>query len=215
LYVRLIGDGEFSSEQLIGYEFGYSTYVTKAGLISLTAFHNRYNDLLSVESQPILTETDPPPKLILPLLLRNGVRGTTSGFEISSLWDIESWWRMRGFYSFMGLDARNKPGSNDASTVRQLENDSPAHQAFLQSSFNLPGGFEVDLIWRYVSGLAQRQVPAYQTGDIRVSRRVSRELELAMVGRNLLQPSHVEYGGNPGPLVRIRRNAYLKLTWTR
>jgi iron complex outermembrane receptor protein len=115
----------------------------------------------------------------------------------------------------MGLDARNKPGSNDASTVRQLENDSPAHQAFLHSAFNLPGGFEADLMWRYVSGIPNQQVPAYQTGDIRVSRRIGSEFDLAVVGRNLLQPSHVEYGGNPGGLVRIRRSAYLKLTWTR
>jgi len=215
LYVRLIGDGEFNAEQLLGYEFGYRAYVARRGFVSLAGFHNRYDDLLSVEGQSIQAETQPPPKLILPLLFRNGVRATTSGFEVSGLLDIESWWRVQGFYSFMGLDARNKAGSNDASTVRQLENDSPAHQAMVQSSFNLPGRFEADLMWRYVSGLPNQQVPAYQTGDIRFSRRLGREFELALVGRNLLQPSHVEYGGNPGGLVRIRRSAYLKITWTR
>ena len=68
LYVRLIGDGNFSSEQLIGYELGYRTYINKAGFISIAAFHNRYDDLLSVENRPAAPEaTPPPPHLVVPL----------------------------------------------------------------------------------------------------------------------------------------------------
>ncbi|MEP7362443.1 MAG: TonB-dependent receptor [Acidobacteriota bacterium] len=216
LYVRLIGDGNFNSEQLIGYEFGYRRFLRKGGFLNFASFHNRYDDLLSVESRPLAPESDPPPtRLVLPLYLRNGVRATTSGFEIAALWDLRKWWRVRGNYSFMGLDARNKPGSNDASTVRQLEGDSPAHKVIVQSAFDLPHGFQADLAFRYVSSIPDYQVPGYSTGDVRVGRRMGRNFDLSLVGQNLLQPSHVEYGGNPGPLVRIRRSAYLKLTWTR
>jgi len=79
LYVRLIGDGKFSSEQLIGYEFGYRTKIRK-GFLSLASFHNRYDDLLSVEQGAAMQESSPPPThVVLPLALRNGVRATTSG----------------------------------------------------------------------------------------------------------------------------------------
>jgi iron complex outermembrane receptor protein len=216
LYVRLIGDGEFSSEQLIGYEFGYRILIKQSALVSLSAFHNSYDDLLSVENRPPAVETEPPPqRLVLPLFFRNGVRAASSGVELLGVWDIGESWRLRGSYSFMGLNARNKTTSNDLSTVGQLEGDSPAHKAVVQSMFNLPKGFEADLQWRYVSSVPNQRVPAYSTADIRVGRRLGRELELAVVGQNLLQPSHLEYGGNPGPLVRIRRSAYVKLTWTR
>ncbi len=216
LYVRLIGDGEFSSEQLIGYELGYRSYMRKAGFVGLALFHNRYDDLLSVESRPLFAETSPEPvHLVLPLYLRNGVKAVTSGIEVTTLWDVRKWWRLRGNYSYLGMDARNKPSSNDASTVRQLEGDTPAHKGVIQSSFVLPGRFELDFVWRGVSAVPNQRVPAYSTADARIARRMSRHFELDLVGRNLLQPSHAEYGGDPGPLVRIKRSVYLRVTWTR
>jgi iron complex outermembrane receptor protein len=69
--------------------------------------------------------------------------------------------------------------------------------------------------YRYVSAVPNQLVPAYHTGDVRIGWFVRPGLELSVAGRNLLQPHHVEYGKNPGPLVGIRRNAYVKLTWTR
>lgn len=216
LYVRLIGDSEFDPEQLAGYEFGYRTYVRKSLILSLASFHNRYDDLLSVENGLPASETSPPPaRLVLPLHLRNGVKATTSGVELVSLWELKPWWRLGGNYSFLGLDARNKLTSNDVSTVGQLESDSPAHKAVVHSSFRLPGELELDLVWRHVSSLRNQRVDAYSTGDIRLGRRITGDLSLDFVGRNLFQPSHAEYAGDPGGLVQIKRSAYLRVTWTR
>ena len=66
-----------------------------------------------------------------------------------------------------------------------------------------------------MSALPAQRVPAYSTGDARFGWRISRQLELSVVGQNLLQPSHPEDGGDPGPLVRIRRSAYARLTWSK
>ena len=74
---------------------------------------------------------------------------------------------------------------------------------------------QLDLTYRYVSALPGQMVPAYSTGDARFGWRFSRQLELSLVGQNLLQPSHSEDGGDPGPLVGIKRSAYVKLTWSR
>jgi hypothetical protein len=38
---------------------------------------------------------------------------------------------------------------------------------------------------------------------------------LALVGHNLFQPWHYEYGSDPGGLVGIKRSGYAELTWTR
>jgi iron complex outermembrane receptor protein len=60
-----------------------------------------------------------------------------------------------------------------------------------------------------------QQVPSYSTGDVRLASRFTPAIELALVGRTLLQPQHFEYLGDPGGLVGVKRNAYVKLTWTR
>ena len=214
LYLRLVGDDNFTPEQMLGYELGYRRYVSNHGFLSLQLFHNRYDDLLSVESVPPIVETTPAPThLVLPLYLRNGIAATTSGGEISAVWDAREWWRLRGSYSLVLLDARRQPGSNDASTVGQLQGDTPAHTLGIQSSFQLPKHFDVNLVFRYVSSIPDQRVAAYSTGDVRIGWRARDPWEFEVVGQNLLQPSHAEYGGLPGPLVAIRRSIYAGITW--
>ena len=79
----------------------------------------------------------------------------------------------------------------------------------------VPLSVQLDLTYRYVSALPGQLVPAYSTGDGRIAWRFNRQFELSFAGRNLLQPSHVEYGSDPGPLVGIRRSAYARVTWIR
>jgi iron complex outermembrane receptor protein len=85
----------------------------------------------------------------------------------------------------------------------------------LQASITLPSAFELNLTYRYVSAVPNQLVKAYSTGDFRIARRLGEHFELELVGRNLLQPFHAEYGGSPGPLVGIRRSGFVALTWTR
>jgi iron complex outermembrane receptor protein len=66
-----------------------------------------------------------------------------------------------------------------------------------------------------VSALTAQSVPSYSTGDARLAWRFRPQFELSLVGRNLLQPYHFEYAGDPGPLVGIRRSGYLSLAWTK
>jgi len=47
--LRLIGDGKFTSENLLGYEAGYRTLVNPKLYIDIAGFYNNYNHLLSIE----------------------------------------------------------------------------------------------------------------------------------------------------------------------
>ncbi len=86
-----------------------------------------------------------------------------------------------------------------------------------QSSFDISKALELDLDFRYVSALVGQTpfVGAYSTGDIRFAWRFGGQFELSVVGQNLFQPAHGEYAGDPGPLVGIKRNGYVKMTWSR
>jgi hypothetical protein len=99
-------------------------------------------------------------------------------------------------------------------TASTIEGSSPAHQVDVISSVDIKKSFQFDLVYRYVSALPGQQVPSYSTGDARFAWRRG-PLELSVVGRNLLQPWHFETGGDPGPLVAIKRHVYAKIAWTR
>ena len=110
---------------------------------------------------------------------------------------------------------RKTRGSTDIGTVPFTEGLSPRHQVVTESGFDFAKKFEMNLTYRYVSALATRSIPAYSTGDARLAWKVRPDLELALVGRNMFQPWHLEYADDPNIRVGIKRSGYVKLTWTR
>ena len=149
--------------------------------------------------------------------MRNGLKGETYGFEVSPAVQISKWWQVMGSYSFLHLDVRRLPWSDDASSVAQLEGSSPTSVITLQSHLNLPGNFEFDATYRYSSQLRSPdlKIRSFSTGDARLGYRFHKYFDLSVVGENLFQPHHAEFAGDPGGPVLIRRSAYAKLTFTR
>jgi iron complex outermembrane recepter protein len=113
------------------------------------------------------------------------------------------------------MNIGRSPNSTDVGTAPGIEGSSPQHQAAVQVAADFSKRFQGDFDYCYVSALPAQLVPAYSTADARFGWRISRQVELSIVGQNLFQPSHPEDGGDPGPLVLIRRGAYAKLTWSR
>jgi iron complex outermembrane receptor protein len=94
-----------------------------------------------------------------------------------------------------------------------VDGSSPPHEITIDSSLNLGKNLQVDLLYRYVSPLTALKVPAYHTGDVHAAWRLNDHVEFSVTGQNLFQPYHVEYAGDPGPPVAIRRNVYATLAW--
>jgi iron complex outermembrane receptor protein len=78
---------------------------------------------------------------------------------------------------------------------------------------------QFDLWLRYVSKLGDRNlqfsIPAYTTLDLRYAWRPTRDLELSVVGQNLLDDQHPEFVPSllPGQALEIERGVYLKAKW--
>jgi iron complex outermembrane receptor protein len=217
LMARFNANPDFAPEQMNGYELGYRQLVTKNILVDVASFYNHYHDLFDEEitGTPFLEEDPPPLHYLLPAQFGNGLYGYTKGVEISPEWRATGRWRLRGSYSFLHMNIGRSPHSLDVGTAPGIVGSSPGHQAWIQSSYDFSKRLQLDLTWRYVSALPGQLVSAYSTGDARFAWRLSPTMEVSVVGRNLLQPYHAEFGGDPGPLVGIRRSAYLKLTWTK
>ena len=92
---------------------------------------------------------------------------------------------------------------------------SPSHWRASNRSSTLPKHFELDETYRYSDALPAQGVGAYSTADVRLGWHLGEGLDFSVVGQNLLRPSHAEFGGDPGPLVGIKRSVYGKVTWRR
>jgi iron complex outermembrane receptor protein len=214
-FARFIANHNFAPEQLNGYELGYRRLIVRNVYADVSAFYNHYHDLFDEEfAGPTFLETTPAPThLLLPAQFRNGLLGTTKGLEIAPEWRPAGFWRLRGSYSHLHMNLEKAPHSGDLGTGPAIEGSSPQHQVEIRSSLDIAKALQLDLGFRHVSALPAQAVGAYSTGDARLAWHLGRGLELSLVGRNLLQPWHVEYVGDPGPPVGIRRSVYLKLTF--
>ena len=214
-FARFNANRHFRSEQMNGTELGYRQLLRKRLFVDVAAFYNHYSDLFSEDiTGALYLEMNPaPPHYLLPAEFGNGLLGTTEGGEIAPEWQVTDYWRLRGSYSFLEMHIKKAPNSLDVGTAPGIMGSSPQHQASFQSGFDLPHGVTLDLIYRYVSALPGQGVRAYSTGDVSAGWKLTEHFRLSAVGQNLLQPHHPEYGGDPGPLVGIKRSAYGQITW--
>jgi iron complex outermembrane receptor protein len=197
------GGGRFDSEELIAYELGYRTEVSRRLALSVSAFFNDYDNLRSVE--PV---AGAPGQFII----RNRLEANTYGAELAATWRALDWWRLRGGYTYFRKEI-SLDRSRDIARGRNEGND-PHHQLLLQSMINFWRHFEFDSVLRYVDNLNQRGpvVPSYVTLDLRLGWNAMRGLEFAIVGQNLLDKRHAEFGA-PAMRQEIPRSVYGKVTW--
>jgi iron complex outermembrane receptor protein len=201
----LAGSSGFRSETVIAYEAGYRAQLGARTSVSVSTFYNDYDNLRSLGFTPVT---------IVPLVFENNLEGHTYGAELNAAVSVRENWQLRAAYSVLREHLRVKPGRIDLNHALN-ETADPAHQASLRSLLDLPGGWEVDASYRWVAALTMNnggspaRVPAYDELDVRVGWRISRAFELSVDGRNLLHPSHVEYGA----AVAIPRSLFASVTW--
>jgi outer membrane receptor for ferrienterochelin and colicin len=182
--------------------------------VDVAAFRNRYDNLLSTEIGKPFAEASPEPvHLVIPLSFGNGLYGSTTGFETTPNWRPAPWWQLEGSYSYLTLDLNKQATSTDPGSIQSSEGSSPHHQIVAKSWFKLPKHLEFSQTYRYVSALPAQQVGSYRTADAWLSWRPGERMELSVTGRDLLQPHHPEFGGDPGGLVGIKRAVYATVTW--
>jgi len=213
-FITVVGNPNFRSETLLGYEAGYRSLITPRVYVDISLFHNRYDNLIDFESLTLSVEsTPPPPHLLVTVPWGNGIAGTTTGGEIAPHWKAAHWLEFKGSYSYLNMNLKAKPGAVDTTTVAQDIGSSPNHQAVFQSLITLPNGFEIDASYRYVGALPALSVNGAM--GVRLGWHFARGLELSLNGQNLLQPRHLEFTGDPGLPTFIKRSVYTQLTWRR
>ncbi|MDC0358036.1 TonB-dependent receptor [Oligoflexia bacterium] len=215
--VTLFGNKDVDSHKLMAYELGFRSVPADTLTFDIALFYNDYHDLWSQEpSMPYvgaLTGTEGP-NLIIPTVFDNLHSAHTYGVEVSAQWSPYCWWRWVAAYSNIDVNIR-AAGSLDTVSGPFFEGGTPENQASLRSSIDLPKNVEFDATLRYVDRLAFSGIDDYLELDLRLAWNVSSDLELAVVGQNLLDSAHQEFQGLilPPLATQVERGVYGKLTW--
>jgi iron complex outermembrane receptor protein len=217
VFFDIVGNPKFKPEQLIAYEAGYRARLSHSLYVDFTAFFNVYNDLEGYGPIQLEVGTNPPPiDYLFVLPYTNVIEGRSIGTEIAPTWDATRWWQLRGAYSLLHMDLKDKPGFTDVGNLLSTYlGSSPTHTANVQSIVNLPWHLEFDQTYRYVGELPQYGVHPYNAVDARLGRRVGEGLDFSVAGQNLLRPSHPEFGEGFGTPVEIKRSIFASITWAR
>ena len=209
----LTGNSNFVSETEIAFELGYRAQLGEKVSTSVSTFYNLYNDIRSANFSP------PPAIGGFPIIFQNNLKGETYGFELTADYQILDWWRLHGGYDLLKENIYVKSGQADINNAHNEIAD-PQQQFSLRSSMDLPKNVELDAGLRWVdtltlnNGATLGTVPSYFEFDARLAWHATKNLELSIVGQNLLHGRHSEYGFPSSPATEeIVRSIYGKITW--
>lgn len=207
----MLGNHNFESEELIAYEAGYRMQAADTISFDLAAFYNIYHNLRTLEQGALDPETD---RITIPLVVSNKLDARAYGAELAVDWRPLDWWRIQGAYTWLKILLKKKDNSNDTFGLR-ASGDIPLNQVSLRSSTDLPGKVGLDFWLRYVDSLPIQGVASYLTIDARLAWKPVKDLELSLVGQNLLDSPHTEFLPEFVNTIQtqVERSVYGKITW--
>ena len=179
----LRGGPNVLAETADDYEIGYRGQITPAASFSATVYHTIYDRLRTEQIDPSFTY----------LYYGNGIQGTTSGIELWGSYQVTPIWRLNAGFNRLRQELKLTPYSIDIGTLESDEGANPSRWGILRSSLNLGPRTELDLTLRYVDALAQPVVPSYTALDLRLGWQLRSNVDLSIVGQNLLGAGHGEF----------------------
>jgi len=211
--VSQFGSRDIDSKELIALELGYRIQPHDRVTLDLATFYNFYDRQRSLEQGTPFFEATPTPHGVVPFTIDNLIKGEVFGAELASSFQPTDWWRVRVNYTAWSLQLHRKAGSNDQ-FLEGAEDDSPNHQIGIRSMIDLPGNVELDLGFRYVDALQNRDVPAYTALDARIGWRPTRNWELSIVGQSLFN-DHKEFAPSyiQTDITEVQSSVYGKITF--
>jgi len=203
---QLYHNPDFQSEELTAYEIGYRIKPIQSVSIDSTAYINDYSKLETFEPGNVVDSGQ-----IQQFVVSNLGSGRTYGFETSAKWDVLSNWNLLANYSYINMVLAQ--GVSQDTTFMPQEGQVPHHQFMVRSQLFMP--YDVQLInaLYYVDRLPAESIESYVRFDTQVIWKPLKGLELALVGQNLLDNKHPEFGASlNGAVNEIPRAFYGRIT---
>jgi iron complex outermembrane receptor protein len=198
------GGPDFLSETANVFELGYRAQPLPSLSYSATLFFSRYDRLRTLEPNPHGSGS----------VFANLADGSTRGLEAWATWQVTDTWRLTGGGVTQRIVTSLLPESRDLTGRTGLVTSDPSHYWSVRSSHDLGSHQEFDVTLRHVGALPRPAVPAYTAVDARYGWRIRPGLELSIIGQNLFDPRHAEFGAAPQRSEHERALA-VRVVWTR
>jgi iron complex outermembrane recepter protein len=199
----ILGGPEFKSEIADVFELGYRVQPTPSISYSTTAFYSRYDRLRTLSPNP-----DGPGSVVF----RNDGDAKIHGIEMWGNWQALLDWRLSAGAVVQRVSASSEPGTAGVFGEYAGKTNDPTHYWMLRSTYDIAQDKELDVTVRHVGRLSQSNVPSYTAVDMRFGWKLSKELELSLIGQNLFDPKHGEFD-TADARIEYERAAFLKLVW--
>ena len=200
--------GDIQPEEMIAYEAGYRTQPRSDLFFDATVFLNDYDSLKTLLSTETSLVREPSPYIqTLRESRYDAVAGISYGGEMFVLWEALTNWRLQSGYSLLYLDLEGTDEGDAVSEAWFSENQAPRHQFSLRSMWNPTSSTDLDVTLRFVDELVSQEIDSYWQCDIRAAWRLRPDLELSIVGQNLID-THAEFWN-----VEMAPSAYARIEW--
>jgi iron complex outermembrane receptor protein len=179
------GNRDLDSEKLISYELGYRIQPSKTLSLDLSAYYNDYSNLLAdTVGTPVVIGS----YVYQPLIAQNVNKAHSLGYEAVVRYNPTSSWQLVATYSYINLEFADKAHIGSFFTGKQ-----PKNMFNLRSTYLLPGKVEMTNSLYAVSKLSGINIPGYMRFDTRFSYPLTDNVEISLVGQNLLDSRHKEF----------------------
>ncbi len=161
----------------------------------------------------------------------NGLAGWSTGIELAAEWLVTPNWRLQLSYSWSKLNMDEGKDAIADADAQMTERAKPRESASLRSQWNMSTSQQLDLWLRAMSSYERVnitdatpttstepsyvRIPGYVTLDLRYAYRVNKDLEIALIGRNLIGARRVEYLSDYIPTIanEIKPSAMFTTRW--
>ena len=209
--IGIRGGTDLRTEHTNAFEAGYRAEPRPGLAFDVTAFYNQYEDLRTEHAATIFETTQGPPRIARIRQYSSGMSGRNFGAEVLARWQAAPMWRLDAQYNRLRTDLKNIGNTPEALL---FSNRNPNQQWQLRSQVNLTDAWQFDASLARVGRLQSVDVPAHSRVDVRLGGSLKPGLDLSLVGQNLLESRHLEFGGFEGVhFSEVRRHVYLKATW--
>ena len=227
----ILGNDDIDAQRVDAFELGYRGCFLEDRLdLGVELFYNDYDKVYDGEGAgTIPPEVGPiPPSMelgvITPgqilLMFNNAERVKTRGVEVSGEYEITDRWRVWASYSFLHFDEKGIYDEDTMQFLEELEKADPQQQCVLGTRFLFDHGFSLNTQLNYVDQITlsravsydwedgSREIDDYLRLDVRLGKTFCDDkYELSIVGQNLLESDHREYG-----VAEIERMFFVTLT---
>lgn len=210
----LFGDKNLESEELLAYEAGWRWQASQTVAFDLALFYNEYDNLMTIGQGTPYFEAQPRPRIVAPLLWRNAGEAQTYGGEVSTNVQVSPGWLVSGHWSVIRV-LMQVDDPTAIATTQDPETDTPRHQIHLRSQWRIGEKLDVGALawWTDHSRSLAQHISDHVRLDLRVGWRPQDNVELSLVGQNLIDSSHGEGSADlytvPG---EVERGVYFQVT---